>query len=154
MIPMGEKKELLEAYCEICRKSKSVMEVGPERYRLMADISDSEIEELLVALTFANAETINRMVFSDKPAKSDQDLIDFMEMMLHFLSVGYVAINPNGDLGCVAPEGPSPTDEKNLALDRRIRSAFPIIPIAMMRAMNGGKKLSEFEIPFNFRSRI
>ncbi len=150
---MAKKQDILEAYCEACRKSGAIMEVGPDRYRELSEISDSDIEEILVDLALANAESINRMAFSESTSKSDQDLIDFMEMMLNLLFLGYVAINPDGGLGCFAPMGPTPTDEERLALDRRIRSAFPIIPIAIMRAVKGGRKLSEFEKPSNFRSR-
>jgi len=117
------------------------MDVGPERYKDMAKISDEEMEEILVDLTFANAETLDGMARSGyDPATSDQDVIDFMEMMLNLLFLGYLAINPDGGLGCFAPEGPPPTDEEELAMDRRVRSALPIIPVAIIRAATGGEK--------------
>jgi hypothetical protein len=138
---MAKKSELLEFYCEFCRKNGAVMEVGPERYKEMAEISDEEMEEILVDLTYANAETLDSMAKGgDHPAASDQDVIDFMETMLHLAFHGYVAINLDGGLGCFAPEGPPPTDEEELAMDRRIRSAFPIIPVAVIRAAGGGKE--------------
>lgn len=152
---MTKKPELLEFYCEFCRKSGAVMDVGPERYKVMAEISDEEIEEILVDLTYANAEALNGMARGgDHPAKSDQDVIDFMEMMLNLLFLGYIAINPEGGLGCFAPEGPPPTDKEALAMDRRIRSAVPIIPAAVIRAASGGKK-SQPGIPTNvFATKI
>ncbi len=150
---MTNKPELLEFYCEMCRKSGSIMEVGPERYKIMAEISDEDMEDILVDLTYANAESINRIVEAENPGKSDQDILDFMEMMLNLLFLGFVAINPDGGLGCLAPEGPPPTDDEKLAMDRRIRSAFPIIPAAIIRALKGGDKSTKVGKPLDIRSR-
>ena len=136
---MAINSKVLEFYCEFCRKNGAVMEVGPERYKEMAEISDEEMEEILVDLTYANAETLDSMAKGgDHPATSDQDVVDFMETMLHLAFHGYVAINPAGGLGCFAPEGSPPTGEEAMAMDRRIRSALPIIPVAISRAARGG----------------
>jgi len=122
-------------------------------YKEMAEISDEEMEEILVDLTYANAETLDSMaVGGEHPARSDQDVIDFMEMMLNLLFLGYISINPEGELRCFAPEGPPPTDEEEMAMDRRIRSAFPIIPVAVIRAAGGGKE-AQLSRPANMPPR-
>ena len=151
---MENKRDLLEAYREICLKSGAVTQVGPDFYKFFADLSDADTEELVTALAHANADTINGMIFKKPRTISGQDIIDFIEMMLNLLFHGFIAIRPDGDsIGCFAPEGPPPTDEEELAMDRRIRSAFPLIPNAVLRATRDGNRKMQPNNPTDFGSR-
>ena len=132
---MEKKPDLLEAFCEICRKSGAVSHVGPEFYAQCADLTDAEMEKLIVAIAFANAESINRMVFEEPRTETDADIIQLIKTNLLLMFRGYVSIQENGSLGCYAPEGPEPTIDEEDALDRRIQSVLPLIPRAIIFGM-------------------
>lgn len=137
---MTNRTDVLEVYCKLCREKGATLDVGPEYYRRFSDLDDSEMEDLLVELALANAETINKMVFAQPRKASDQDLVDFMEMMMNLTFSGFIVINADGGLGCTAPRGPLPTDIEEAALDHRIRSAFPLVGPAIIRAAGGTRQ--------------
>jgi len=132
--------KLLDAFQDICRKEGSVCLVGPDSYSHFAELSDTEMETLLVDLTRANAPSINRMVFAESRTATDETLIAFMQRLLRLVFHGYVTINNDGNMGCFSPEGPPPTWEEKATLDRRIESALPLIPKAIIRAAKSPKR--------------
>ena len=129
---MKRKPDLLEGFCEICRKSGAVSHVGPDFYAQCSVLTDAEMEELIVAIAFANAESINRMVFEEPETKSDADIIELIKTNLTLMFRGYISIQENGSIGCYAPVGPEPTSDEEDALERRIQSALPFIPRAII----------------------
>ena len=131
---------LLDTYEDLCRKNGSVRLVGPDLYRHFAELSDDDMEGLLVALIHANADSINRMVFAEARTATDEKLIGFMKTLLSVLFHGYATINPDGRMGCQSPEGPRPTRDEEEALGRRIEAALPLIPKAIIWAANSGKR--------------
>ncbi len=131
---------LLDAVRDMCRKNGSVCLVDSDFYRHFAELSDSDTEALLVDLVHANADSINRMVFAKPRTATDDTLIGFMKTLLSVVFHGFADINPDGSMGCFSPEGSPPTSEEEAALDRRIQSALPLIPKAIVWAVKTGKR--------------
>ncbi len=68
-------------------------------------------------------------------------------VLLRFLHAFYLSVNEDGSLGCYAPTGPDPTSDQEDALDRRIESALPLVPGAIIRAMQRENPANNVPVP-------
>jgi hypothetical protein len=100
----------LEAYREICLKKGATLQVGPAHYRWFVELSDNEMREMIRLMLLDRTADIHRWINADPQMKSEQDIFDYIELMLRMIAKGYAAIQQNGSLGCFAPCGPEPSE--------------------------------------------
>ncbi len=131
-MPDGQsKKDIIDAWREICLESAASQEVGPEYYQWFVNLPDSAILALLELIASDRADEINSWVFAEPRMKSDQDLFDYLETFLEMFGWGLLQVNSDQGIGCCAPLGPLPTQSEHRAIDLRARSARPLFKTAI-----------------------
>jgi hypothetical protein len=143
MTSEGPKKDILEAWNEICRKYDAFWSVGPDYYRWFAEMSDEQMIKLLRLILLARADEINSWIFAYPRMKSEEDIYDYVQTILGLFAKGYLQFRSDGDIGCYQPAGPLPTLAEEREIDHRIRSAKPLIRPAMFSLLNMKDKSGE-----------
>jgi len=137
------KKDIFEAWSEICGKSGAVWSVGPDYYRWFAEMSDEKMTKLLRLILIARPDEINSWIFADPQMKSDEDIYDYIQTILSLFAMGFLQFRPDGDIGCYKPVGPKATPAEEGEIDHRIRSAKPLIRAAVFSLLKMKDKSGE-----------
>jgi hypothetical protein len=134
------KKDIIEAWKEICRESGAVQSVGPKYYQWFAALPDGELSNLLQLIILDRADEINSWVFAHPRMKSEQDISDYLEWHLEMFALGFLQIRSDGRIGCYEPVGPAPTPAEDREIDHRIRSVRPLIRPAVFAVLKIKRK--------------
>jgi hypothetical protein len=121
------RKDFFEAWKEICRKYGAVQSVGPDYYRWFAGLSDEQMSGLLKLILLDRADEINEWAFAYPRMKSEENVDDYMQLILGLFAKGFLQIRSDGGIGCYEPVGPPATPAEEREIDHRIRSARPLI---------------------------
>ena len=137
------KKDILEAWSEICRENGAVWSVGPDYYKWFAEMSDEQMIKMLRLILVARADEINSWIFAEPQMKSDEDICDYIQTILSLFAMGFLQFRPDGDIGCYKPVGPKATPAEEGEIDHRIRSAKPLIRAAVFSLLKMKDKSGE-----------
>lgn len=153
-MPIGDsKKDIIDAWREICLESGAAREVGPEYYKWFVDLPDSAFAEILELIILDRADEINSWASAEPRMKSDQDLFDYLEGFLEMFGWGFLQFNSDCTIGCCAPCGPSPTEAELKAIDLRTRSARPLFRPVFLKVLYRGKGVARREGEGSSRNR-
>ena len=130
------KKNLIEAYRELCLKAGASIEVGADHYRWFVRLSDEDFSEMVRLVALNSKKDVERWFGATPQMKVHQDVEDHIETILRLIALGYAGIQLDQTLGCYAPIGPDPTDEEDEMIDYKIRSSRPLFRPAVLRSLN------------------
>jgi len=116
----GPKRDLLSFYRELCLERGASLSVGPAHYRWFVELTDDEMKEIVRLILHDRAKDIKRWTDAFPQMKSEQDIFDYIELALSMIAKGFVAVQKDGSLGCVAPIGEVPSDAELNEIDHKI----------------------------------
>ena len=120
-------KDVIKAYKEICRQQGAVVPVSPAYYQWFIGLNDEDMSDVLRLLILDRADEINSWVFAQPRTKTDRDIYEYLETLLHLLALGFLQFKSDGSLGCFAPLGPDPTEAEEGEIASCIHSSRPLI---------------------------
>ena len=129
------KKDVLEAYKEICLKKGAVTRVGPSHYGRFINSTDDALSEMIQHMLLDRAVEISGGMNAYPRMKADQDIFDYIETMLTMIAHGYVQVQ-EGSLGCYAPIGPGPSQLEEDEIDHKILASRHLFHSAVLQALN------------------
>ena|ERR1039457_5215393 len=135
MAASESKRDILQAYREICLEKGASLPVGPAHYRWFVDLTDDDMAEMVRLMLLDRATEIKRWLDAYPQMKSEQDIFDYVELMLDMIARGFAGIQKNGSLGCFAPVGPEPSEAELQEIDHKIRATRPLFRNLVFRIL-------------------
>lgn len=124
---MDRPKNLIEAIERICEETGAVHAFGPEERAAFLWLTEAQMGGLIRRIIYAQADEINRMVFTKPRRHTEEDLLDLIQNTLSTISMGLCGFDEAGNLVFSKPEGREPSPDVEVMLKKKVADSRPLI---------------------------
>ncbi len=146
-------RDVIDELESLLAQSGHIAAVDEEYYRRFLALTDSEIEQLTVALLFSNRKAVRRTLAKKNPA-APQQIKNLVGDMLGAMSIGLLRFDEFGRLGFFSRIGPDPWEAGVAdALQEKCTATVPLVSRTVDRSLAWIDSVSGIQTEFDFKGQ-
>ena len=132
------KQKNFRVMCDRLEKEGSITKVGPKYYKEFSELSEKQLECMIVYIIVDRMDGLNKKLSSKTPV-SDGEIYEYIMDFLELIAYGIIQFakpkeeNEYPILCFSAPVGELPDKDMTQKLDAKVKSALPIIEKVMWK---------------------